>query len=290
MVAILQLIGDFAVVSAYNLTSLASALVLSSTVVFWSIPVSWVVFKRTITIWQGIAVVVGLGGGAMVFVGEGVEGSLWLGNVLALVCAICYGMTTVAQEYVVRTDPVSMYILRFGLSAAPVGWILSASLEWKDIRDYTWTWQSILLYLSYGALVAFYNLLTTYVMQFSDATTMNLSVLTANFYSLAVSIFAFGQKGNWLYFLGFCCIPAAIVIFSVLEPKPAADGESDCDLEDLEKGKAVDDNDSEGHEAGQDVPADHESSVVNSQEQVSSEHENSASAGEDQATNERASA
>lgn len=56
-------------------------------------------------------------------------------------------------------------------------------------------------------------------MQYSDATTMNISMLTSNFYSLAISILAFGQKASWLYLVGFFCVPIAIVIFTVFAPK-----------------------------------------------------------------------
>ena len=56
-------------------------------------------------------------------------------------------------------------------------------------------------------------------MQFSDATTMNLSMLTSNFYSLAISILFFGQKASWLYLVGFFCIPIAIALFTIFAPK-----------------------------------------------------------------------
>ena len=75
------------------------------------------------------------------------------------------------------------------------------------------------MYAAYSILLALYDFLAPFFMQFSDATTMNLSLLTANFYSLGISILAFGQKPSWLYLVGFFCIPIAIIIFSLLGPK-----------------------------------------------------------------------
>ena len=229
VVAVVSVAGDYTAVLAYNKTSMATALLLSTTIVFWCVPLAFLVFRRKITVWQGLAILLAIGGGSLLIVADGVKGNKWVGDVLALVSAICYAIATITQEYLIHSDSLHIYLFRFSATATPVGWILSGATEWKQIRDYPWDWKAGLMYALYAILLATYDFLAPYFMQFSDATTMNLSLLTANFYSLGVSILAFGQKPNWLYLVGFFCIAIAIVIFTLLGPKtpPPEEGATD---------------------------------------------------------------
>ncbi|OHT13365.1 Integral membrane protein [Tritrichomonas foetus] len=228
IVAILLVAGDYTGIQAYNMTSLASALLFVTTVSFWTAPVAWVILKRKITVVQFFAILLGMCGSVMVFIADGTEGNRWVGNILALISAITYAIGTVLQELLVHCDSIHIYLFRVALTASPISIILTSSLEWKTMRDFEWTWQSVLMTLSYSVILVIYYCASPFVMQFSDATTMNLSMLTSNFYSLAISILAFGQKASWLYLVGFFCIPIAIALFTVFAPKPpeAKKGES----------------------------------------------------------------
>jgi hypothetical protein len=43
--------------------------------------------------------------------------------------------------------------------------------------------------------------------------------LTSNFFSLVISILAFGQKAHCLYLVEFFCVPIAIVLYAWWTPK-----------------------------------------------------------------------
>lgn len=219
VVALLLIAGDYTGIQAYNTTSLASAMLLVTTVSFWVAPVAWFILKRKITLIQFFAILLGMCGSVMVFIADGTEGNRWLGNVLALVSALTYAVGTVLQELLVHNDSMHIYIFRFACGASPISIILSGSLEWKVMRDFEWCWQSVLLILTYSCILVLYDIASPFVMQFSDATTMNLSMLTSNFYSLAISILLFGQKASWLYLVGFICIPIAITLYTIFAPK-----------------------------------------------------------------------
>lgn len=213
--------GDSCAVLSLNMTSLATALLLTTTTVFWCVPLGWIMFRRRITLLQGLAILLAIGGGAVLIVADGTGGDRWIGDVLSLVAAVCYAVNATAQEYLSRKGPLHTYYFRFGASAAPVAWILAGSTEWKKIRDYNWSWQIGTMYGAYAICLASFNIIVPFFMQFSDATTCGISMLTANFYSLGISILVFGQKANWLYLVGFFCIPVAIAIFSIFTPKEA---------------------------------------------------------------------
>ena len=219
VVSITALSGDYLSVTAFNETSLGSAMVLINTIIFWVAPLSYFMFHRKLSLMQVFAILLSVAGSSMIIVAEGTEGTKWLGNVIALCAAFSYAVTCVFQEWTIHGDSLHVYWFRFGAGAAPLAIVLSGCFEWKMIRDYNWCWQSILLYILYAFILVGYNIFSPFIMQYSDATKMNISLLTSNFFSLGISILFFDQKASWLYIVGFLCIPIAIIIFCIFEKK-----------------------------------------------------------------------
>ena len=219
VLSVCSLSGDYLSVLAFNNTSLGSAVVLINTMLFWVAPLAFFIFHRKLTIMQVFAIFLSIGGCSMIIVAEGTKDMKWLGNVFALGCAFCYAISGTFQEWTIHGDSLHSYWFRFSLGCSPLAIIMSGCIEWKTIRDYNWCWQSVLLCLGYSAISGMYNTFLPLIMQYSDVTKMNLSLLTSNFFSLGVSILFFGQKASWLYLVGFLCIPIAIVIFCVFEKK-----------------------------------------------------------------------
>ena len=214
--------GDSSAITSLHHTSLATSTLITSTNVFWCVPLGYIVFKRRITIWQALAILLAISGGAVLVVGEGVSGNKWLGDVIAFAASILYAVAGVTEDYLNHNDSPRVYYVRFSVCAAPAFWILSGALEWKKIRDYHWDWQTCVFYASYAVCATLFCLVGAFVMKYSDATTNGMSMLTSNFYSLGVSMLAFHQKANWIYLVGFCCIPLAIAIFTLFGPRETA--------------------------------------------------------------------
>lgn len=236
-VAVLTITADYSAIQAYNMTSMSSAMLLLTTNAFWVAPISFFAFKRQYTIWQWLSILIGIGGSAMVMIADGVEGNRWIGNLVALGSAIASAVLAVTQEYLVHSDSLHVFLFRFSLTATPIGWILTGAFNWKEMRDFPWEWKTGLLYLAYAVTLCIYYIGGPYIMKFSDAATMNLSLLTGNFYTLGISILVFGQRPSWFYLVGFCCIPAAIAIFTLTEKKDQAT-ESQADEQVIEEKKS----------------------------------------------------
>lgn len=218
-VGVLNCMGDGFSVISYSYTSLASSLLLTTTVVFWVIPLSYIVFKRRFSIPQILALFLGLAGMVFVFIADGTAGSKWKGNMFAIFSAMSFAGSTVLQEYLVHNASAIAYLTRFGMSATVITGILTGAFEWKQIRQYDFSVKVVLLILLYALIQTIYYTFCPFIMQHSTAAEMNLSFLTSNFLSLLISILAFGQKASWLYLVGFFFIPIAIVIYSVFPPK-----------------------------------------------------------------------
>lgn len=215
ILALLNNLGDAFSVMSYSFTSLASSLLLTTTVVFWVVPLSYFAFRARFSMWQLLSLVLGAGGVALIFVADGAEGSKWKGNMFAVFSAMSFAGSTVLQEYLVHNASAAAYLPRFTISASFISAIACGALEWKQVRDYEWNYKTVLLCIGYAAIQTVYYSFCPYIMQHSSAAEMNLSFLTSNFFSLLISILVFGQAASWLYLVGFFCIPIAITVYSL---------------------------------------------------------------------------
>jgi drug/metabolite transporter (DMT)-like permease len=205
---------------AYNQTSLSSAMLLSTTSIFWVAPLTFFFLKRRISLVQLLSLLIGFTGVELVCVADGLGSSRWIGNVLSIAAAVSYAVSNVLQEILVQTASVTTFLCRFSMFMAPAMLVVGGAIEWKAIAEYNWEGQIVAFVVGYAILLAAFYTGVPSLLQFSSAMEMNISLLTSNFFSLAVSVIAFGQKAEWLYLLGFFCVPIAIVLFTVFPPKP----------------------------------------------------------------------
>ena len=217
IVSIAGLLGDYTAIQAYNKTSLASAMLLITTVIFWVAPLSYFILKRKISFIQIISIFLGAFGVFLVFLAEENHSNKWEGNLLALSSALCYAISTVLQELLVSEESVSLFLWRFSSISFPLSLILSILFEWNIIKTFNWKIGSISLISLYSLLLSLYYVMIPTFLQHSNAVIMNISCLTSNFFSLAVSILFFNFGTSWLYLIGFCFIPLAIILY-VLNP------------------------------------------------------------------------
>jgi drug/metabolite transporter (DMT)-like permease len=222
--------GDVAVVYAFNTTSFTSALLLSTTVIIWVAPVSYVLLKRKISILQLVGILIGFGGIVVIFIADEKGSSQWQGNVLATAAGVCYAFANVLQEDLVYKGGVTVFLTRFSVVSVPLNIVLGGAIEWKAIGEYDWDGITFVYVFAYAILLAIWYAGSSFVMQFSNAVEMNVSILTSNFYSLAISILGFGQKANWLYLVGFFCIPAAIIVYALFPPSTDPDEYSEDEI------------------------------------------------------------
>lgn len=220
IVSLCNLGGDVASIYAYTLTSLSTAQLLVTTVIFFVAPLGYIFFRRILSWVQILAILLGAAGAVIVFITDGKGDSRWQGNLIALVSSLCYAIATTLVEKLVHEGSNRIYLFRFGVCTSPVALILCLSIEIKPIKNYNWDAVVIVLTILYGVTMAVYYAFVPVIMNFSTATEMNLSFLTSNFFGLFISIWAFGQKFTWQYFVGFLCVPAAIILFCLFPPKP----------------------------------------------------------------------
>ncbi|KAG1691514.1 Solute carrier family 35 member F1 [Nymphon striatum] len=152
-----------------------------------------------------------------------VEGSSnkLLGDMLCLSGAVLYGISNVCEEYVVKSHDHIEFLGMLGLFGSIINGIQLAIFERKQVALIKWDQSYLVLCLvGYGVCLFTLYVCMPLTMKLSSATAVNLSVLTADFYSLICGMYLFKYKFHQLYFLSFSLIIFGVVIFFMKTTNP----------------------------------------------------------------------
>eukprot|EP00117_Sycon_ciliatum_P027157 scpid66470/ scgid22123/ Solute carrier family 35 member F2 len=229
VLSVIDVQANFAVVKAYQYTTLTSVQLLDG----FSIPcvmlLSRFVLRSRFKLGHYIGVAVCVIGMATLIVtdyfhnyrDEGQDAkskhSQIIGDLLCLLGAFLYATSNVCEEYLVKRIDVSEFLGMLGFLASFVCGIQILALERSELSDVDWATHGT----SVGLLAigfAIFQLLVYLVMPFavrqSSAVTINLSLLTADLYSLLFGLFLFSYKFSGLYFLAFILILAGLITYT----------------------------------------------------------------------------
>lgn len=225
ILALIDVEANYLVVKAYKYTTITSIQLLDC----FSIPVvvalSWKLLNARYT-WLhlvGVAVsILGLVGLVVSDVishrneGGGGGSNQGLGDLLVILGACLYGVSNVGQEFIVknyhRTDFLGMIGL-FGSLISGVQFIILERDEVSklDLSSYKiwmpWIGYVVCLFLIYTCM--------SVAIQKTSATTVNISILSADFYALLFGLFIFHYQFHVLYIIAFVLIVAGIVVYSL---------------------------------------------------------------------------
>uniref|UniRef100_A0A8C4Q3Z2 Solute carrier family 35 member F1 n=1 Tax=Eptatretus burgeri TaxID=7764 RepID=A0A8C4Q3Z2_EPTBU len=164
---------------------------------------------------------------------SGNETNQLLGDLLVLGGAALYGISNVGQEYMLQTRSQPEFLAMLGLSASLITGIQIAITERSAVASIKWDWRVGLLLVAFALCMFILYSLMPIALRLSGATAVNLSILTADLYSLLLGLFIFHYVFSWLYLLSFgtitlglllyFSIPIAIVQRSNAAPPPAPD-------------------------------------------------------------------
>ncbi|KAM5325517.1 solute carrier family 35 member F1 isoform 1-T1 [Glossophaga mutica] len=221
ILGLIDLEANYLVVKAYQYTTLTSVQLLDCFVIPVVILLSWffLLIRYKAVHFIGIVVcILGMGCmvGADVLVGrhQGAGENKLVGDLLVLGGATLYGISNVWEEYIIRTLSRVEFLGMIGLFGAFFSGIQLAIMEHKELLKVPWDWQIGLLYVGFTAcMFGLYSFMPV-VIKKTSATSVNLSLLTADLYSLFCGLFLFHYKFSGLYLLSFFTILIGLVIYS----------------------------------------------------------------------------
>ncbi|XP_068615643.1 solute carrier family 35 member F2-like [Brachionichthys hirsutus] len=235
--------ANYAVVKAYQYTTLTSVQLLDCFIIPVLMVLSWWALKTRYRPVHYVAVCICLlGVGAMVGADllagrhQGSTSNMLLGDFLVLVGAALYAISNVCQEYAVKNLGRVEFLGMVGLFGTVISTIQMVVLEHRAIASIQWRWEVGLLLAAYAlCLYALYSCMPI-VMKMSSATAVNLSLLTADLFSLFAGIFIFRYNFSSLYLVSLVVILIGFITFNAVptptcptDPAPSSSCEEERD-------------------------------------------------------------
>ncbi|KAM9788920.1 solute carrier family 35 member F2-like [Neosynchiropus ocellatus] len=223
LMAVADVEANYTVVKAYQFTTLTSIQLLDCSVILVLMLLSWFFLKTRYRPVHFAAVTVCLlGVGAMVgadlLAGRepGTASDVVLGDCLVLVSAVLYGVSNVGQEYTVKQLSRVEYLGMMGFFGTIISGLQLAALETSAVSRIKWDVFTSVLFASYAlCMFSLYSLMPV-VMKMTSATAVNLSLLTADLFSLFCGLFLFHYKFSTLYIFSFVIITVGFIMFNAV--------------------------------------------------------------------------
>ncbi|GCB66976.1 hypothetical protein scyTo_0000667, partial [Scyliorhinus torazame] len=221
ILGVIDIEANYLVIKAYQYTTLTSVQLLDCFVIPVVLLLSWffllVRYKALHFIGVGVCLLgMGCMVGADVLVGrhQGTGDNKLLGDLLVLAGATLYGISNVCEEFIVKNMSRVEFLGMIGLFGSFFSGIQLAIMEHKELLKVPWDWQIGLLYVGFSAcMFGLYSFMPV-VIKRSSATAVNLSLLTADIYSLFCGLFLFQYKFSGLYLLSFFTIILGLIFYS----------------------------------------------------------------------------
>ncbi|XP_059187702.1 solute carrier family 35 member F2-like [Centropristis striata] len=218
--------ANYAVVKAYQYTTLTSVQLLDCFVIPVLMVLSWWVLKTRYRPVHYVAVCICLlGVGAMVGADllagrdQGSTSNILLGDGLVLLSASLYAVSNVCQEYTVKNLSRVEFLGMVGMFGSIISTIQMVILERKEVAKIQWSWQVGLLFSAFAlCMFSLYSCMPV-VMKLSSATSVNLSLLTADLFSLFCGIFLFQYNFSGLYLVSLVVILIGFITYNAV-PTP----------------------------------------------------------------------
>ncbi|XP_022594638.1 solute carrier family 35 member F2 [Seriola dumerili] len=215
--------ANYAVVKAYQFTTLTSIQLLDCFVIPVLMLLSWFILKTRYRLLHIVAVIVCLLGvgamvGADILAGrdQGSTSDVLLGDGLVLLSAVLYAVSNTCQEYTVKKLSRVEFLGMMGLFGTLISGVQLAVLETHAVAAIKWDLRISMLFAVYAlCMYALYSFMPV-VVKMTSATAVNLSLLTADLFSLFCGFFLFHYTFSALYIISFVVITVGFIMFNAV--------------------------------------------------------------------------
>jgi len=243
ILSIIDVEGNYFAVKSYAYTSLLSIMLLDS----WSTPcvvLLSIIFLKIRFHWsQYLAVLICLGGIAVIIVSDLLEGkdlhsatNLILGDIFCILSATFYAISNVTEEYFVRKRPLYEVVGQMGFYGTVVSGIQLAALERKELAEIAWNGQIVGVLIAYTIVMICFYTGAPILFRLSSAAFFNLSLLTSDFYTLIFTILLFHEKLYKLYPVAYVGTMLGLIIYNIYPAtKPKIEKDDDDNDENVKE-------------------------------------------------------
>ncbi|KAI9852581.1 MAG: hypothetical protein M1838_000235 [Thelocarpon superellum] len=213
ILSFLDVEGNYFVVLAYRYTTILSAQLIN----FWAIVIVVVVsflFLRVRYHWSQVAgIVVCIGGMGLLLASDHITGSNGSvatdelkGDLFALLGATFYGLSNVAEEFLVSKRPLYEVVGQLGFWGMLINGTQAGIFDRSSFAGATWNGAVGGYLVGYTLLLFIFYTGAPILFRLSSAAFFNISLLTGNFWGVVVGVRVFGYSIHWLYPVAFTLI------------------------------------------------------------------------------------
>jgi len=223
LIALADVEGNYLVVLAYNDTDIASATLLDCFTIPCVVGLSMLLLRTKYNWRQAVGIMCCVLGLAALLICDLVSkrsssdgGSHKLrGDLLVLLGSVCYAISNVSQELVVKSSSPIEFLSWIGGYGALISATQIAVLEREELsflfnEASAQVWTYLICYVC--ALSTMY-MGVPLLLCYSSATVMNLSFLTSDFWAVLAALFLFGDHLQWYYFVAFAVIMSGVLVY-----------------------------------------------------------------------------
>lgn len=227
ILALVDFEANYAIVKAYQYTSITSVQMLDSATLFFVFIFSLTFLHRKYSKIHYLLIVVVLSGvGLMIYVDvsrspEDGIGAEWLGSVLVIIACFLYAASNTATEHIVKTDQdgTLVYLSQLGLFGTVFSGLqlylfereeLASVLSNPDLNIAATGW-----FLCFWICMFFIYSLMPIAFFLTSAVFTNLGLLTADVYALVLGIFVFEIPFDYLYLISYFVIFGGLLGFHI---------------------------------------------------------------------------
>jgi solute carrier family 35 protein F1/2 len=221
ILAFLDVEGNYFVVLAYRYTAITSATLIN----FWAIVVVVAIsfaFLKVRYHWTQISgIVLCVGGMGLLLARDAVTGRSTPGSVstelkgdlFMLLGATLYGFTNVAEEFLVSKAPLYEVVGQIGFWGMLINGAQAGIFDRQSFRRATWDGKVGGYLTGFTLLMFIFYTVVPILLRLASAAFFNISLLTVNFYSVAIGIKLFGQVLDRFYPLAFVMVVLGLLVY-----------------------------------------------------------------------------
>jgi solute carrier family 35 protein F1/2 len=220
VLAFLDVEGNYFVVLAYRYTTILSAQLIN----FWAIVVvviiSFLLLKVRYHWTQYTGIIICLGGVGILFGSDHLTGNnnfpaadAVKGDLFALLGATFYGLSNVMEEFLVSKRPMYEVIGQLAFWAMFINGVQAAIFDRPTFATSTWNAAVGGYIAGYTVILALFYSLAPLMFRLSSAAFFNISLLTGNFWGVAIGVKVFHYHIHFLYPIAFVLIIIGHVLY-----------------------------------------------------------------------------
>ncbi|KAK9159467.1 hypothetical protein Syun_005808 [Stephania yunnanensis] len=220
LLALVDVEANFLVVKAYQYTSLTSVMLLDC----WTIPsvifLTWFFLKEKYRYRRLLGVAVCVAGLVTVVFSDvhskdraGGKNPI-KGDLIVVAGATLYAVSNVSEEFLVKSAERVELMAMLGLFGAIISGCQISILERKELQSIRWSTGAVLPFVGFAAAMFLIYSSVPILLKISGSTMLNLSLLTADMWTVLIRIFAYHEKVDWMYYIAFGAVAIGLIIYS----------------------------------------------------------------------------